>query len=75
MLETPNTSHCNEKSDANKVHNFMSFIFCHIPRYGNIKMDLTKIKCESVEWIQLAQDWIYFGPLVDTEINFRFCKM
>jgi hypothetical protein len=40
---------------------------------GNeIRMDLTEIGCEDVEWIHLAQDRDYWPAVVNTGMNLGF---
>jgi hypothetical protein len=42
---------------------------CRLVEY--IKMQLKKIRCDGVKWIQLAQDKDECAPVVNTEINLR----
>jgi hypothetical protein len=45
-----------------------------IPRrrwVDNIKMDLTEIGCDGVDWIELAQDRDQWRALVNTVMNLR----
>jgi hypothetical protein len=37
----------------------------------NIKMNLKEIKCNGMDWIELAQDRDQWRALVDTVINLR----
>jgi hypothetical protein len=40
---------------------------------GNIKMDLKEVGCEGVDWIQLAQDSVQRGNLINTVIKLPSC--
>jgi hypothetical protein len=40
-------------------------------RVDNIKMDLREIKWDSMDWIDMAQDWDQWSALVKTVLNFR----
>jgi hypothetical protein len=42
---------------------------------GDIKIDLTKIGWDGVDWIDLAQDTDQWRALVKTVANLGFCKM
>jgi hypothetical protein len=37
----------------------------------NIKMDLREIEWDSMDWIDLAQDWDQWRALVNTVMNLR----
>jgi hypothetical protein len=36
----------------------------------NIRIDLREKECEDVNWIQVAEDRVQYGPLLNTVINF-----
>jgi hypothetical protein len=38
----------------------------------NIKMDLKKIGCVGVDWIELSQDWFQWRVLANTVMSLRF---
>jgi len=38
---------------------------------GNVKMDLQKVGCGVMDWIELALDWDRWRALVIAEMNFR----
>jgi len=41
-------------------------------REENIKMDLQKVRCGGMDWIEVAQDMDRWRALVTAEMNLRF---